>query len=37
MQFDVLYELKQKHLVPRLRVLPNPRYVQDVKMTPNEK
>lgn len=37
MQFDVLYELKQKHLVPRLRVLPNPICVQNVKMTSNEK
>ena len=24
MQFDVLYELKQKHLVPRLRTPPEP-------------
>lgn len=37
MQFDVLYELKQKHLVPRLRVLPNPICVQNVKITPKAK
>lgn len=37
MQFDVLYELKQKHLVPRPRALPNPICVQNVKMTPNAK
>ncbi len=37
MQFDVLYELKQRHLVPRLRALPNPECVQNVKMTLNAK
>ena len=37
MQFDVLYELKQKHLVPRLRALPNPICVQNVKIAPKAK